>query len=147
MPWSRPPLLLQEDRGFPLDIWGWPRSFPTPRRLCREAGQQTPLTLRPSEVGCLVRNAEHPKVEGERGTAQAKKMTRADCPYPQTALPLGQNRKTPVSFRTISFLLILFVHERHTHREAGSTQEACLMWDSILGLRDHALGQRRMLNL
>ena len=49
----------------------------------------------------------------------------------------------------------LFTHERHREREreaetqgegeAGSVQST--IWDSILGLQDHALGQRQALNL
>ena len=48
----------------------------------------------------------------------------------------------------------LFIHERHTERERGRDigrersrlHAGSLMWDSILGLQDYALGQRQMLN-
>ena len=48
----------------------------------------------------------------------------------------------------------LFIHERHKEREAESQAETqaetlhagSLMWDLILGLQDHTLGRRQVLN-
>ena len=56
-----------------------------------------------------------------------------------------------IYFMVIDFLKILFIHERHRERERQrhrqrEKQAPCLMWDSIPGLQDCALGQRQALN-
>ena len=53
---------------------------------------------------------------------------------------------------SFSLRFYLFIYERHKERgrdigrERSRLQAGSLMWDSILGLWDHALTQRQMLN-
>ena len=59
---------------------------------------------------------------------------------------------TSFQIKFLFFLKILFIHERHrergrdTGRERSRLHAGSPMWDSIPGLQNHALGQRRVPN-
>ena len=77
--------------------------------------------------------------------------TAGSRPGPKTGAQLLSHPGIPY---LILFLNILFIHERQRERERGRDigrgrsrlHAGSLMWDSIPGLQDHALGKRQALN-
>ena len=100
---------------------------------------------------------------GGRGQVRLRKGWLPECPlmssrhgHPATPpLPSGMGGSSPQKQPLLFFFFLrfyLFIHERHTKRGRDTGRErsrlhaGSLMWDSILGLQDHSLGQRQAPN-